>query len=122
MTPKGRSRQYVQQICSRIGEENIELGNACRRVVLREGAKANETPVDAVVQAAEAAVEGGKGPETGDKVHTAAVTEETGRWQVVDSTGKTRGFDEVRGEKIKGGGVVAVVAFRRRFNSNIVWD
>ena len=107
MTPKGRSRQYVQQICRRIGEDNIELGNACRRVVLTGSTKSKEAPVDAVVQAAEAVVEGGTRPETGDKVNTATapavVTEEMGRWQVVDSTGQTRAFDEVRREEIKGG-------------------
>lgn len=101
LTPKGRSRQYVQQICRRIGEENIELGNACRRVVLRGGAKPNETPADAVAQTAEAVVETGEVAETEDKVHTTVVGEETGRWQVVDGTGNTRVFDEVRRKDVK---------------------
>lgn len=97
LTPKGRSRQYVQKICRRIGEENIELGNACCRVVLRGGAKPNETPAGAVVQAGEAVVESREVAKPGDKL----VAEEAGRWQVVDSAGNTRVFDEVRRKDIK---------------------
>ncbi|CAN0125787.1 unnamed protein product, partial [Ectocarpus sp. 4 AP-2014] len=35
MTPAGRSRQYVREICRRIGEDKIELGNACLSVAAK---------------------------------------------------------------------------------------
>lgn len=95
MTPAGRSRQYVGEICRRIGEDKIELGNACRGVSLR---KARSGQGEAVGSTAEQAVdgepvagEGGNGIKEGENGK-----EERGRWQVMDSQGKTRCFDEVR--------------------------
>lgn len=106
MTPAGRSRQYVQEISRRIGQENLELGNACRGVVLRGGAEPDKVPVDGVLQEPQAVVEGVEGAGAGDPVDAAeeaAVGGETGRWGVVDSKGTTRVFDEVRGDELREG-------------------
>lgn len=109
LTPAGRSRQYVQEICRRIGEDKIELSNACRRVVARdpkpaghseeggqEGEEEEETPAEVLVEAVEAVEGSSEG--SGDASDGVKVKkeEESGRWEVVDSKGKTRYFDEVR--------------------------
>lgn len=116
LTPAGRSRQYVQEICRRIGEDKIELGNACRRVVVRDPKEAasrgeengheaeheheeeeqeGETPAEVFVEAVEAAEGGSEGSgEASDGVKVKK-EEDSGRWEVVDSKGKTRYFDEV---------------------------
>lgn len=108
LTPAGRSRQYVQEICRRIGEDKIELGNACRRVVARapksagqsEEEEEEEAPAEVLVEAAEAVEGGSEGSgETSDGVKVKK-EEDSGRWEVVDSKGKTRYFDEVKVEWI----------------------
>lgn len=96
MTPAGRSRQYVREICRRIGEDNIELGNACRGVSLRkarsgQGEEAVGSTAEQAVDGEPVAEEGGNGNEQEERGK-----EERGRWQVMDSQGKTRCFDEVR--------------------------
>lgn len=104
MTPEGRSRQYVQEICRRIGEDKIELGNGCRRVAPRDPKAAGrdqagveqeeeeETPAEVLVEAVAGASEGSDESTDGVKVKE----EEAGRWEVVDAKGDTRFFDEVR--------------------------
>ncbi|CAN0082345.1 unnamed protein product [Pylaiella littoralis] len=131
MTPEGRSRRYVQEICRRIGGDKIELGNACRRVSAR-GQQKHETrrattKTAATVAVAQEVNEGGGGGGRGEgegetptgvlgseeseegsdgvqvKVkgimekgeEEAEEEEEAGRWEVVDSQGKARFFDEV---------------------------
>lgn len=105
LTPAGRSRQYVQEICRRIGDDKIELGNACRRVVARDPKAAagqseeeGETPAEVLVEAAEAVEGGSEGSgEISDGVKVKK-EEDSGRWEVVDGKGNTRYFDEVRTE------------------------
>eukprot|EP00752_Nemacystus_decipiens_P004454 g4067.t1 len=103
LTPAGRSRQYVEEICRRIGEDTIELGNACRRVAARDPKGAaevqseedDETPAEVLVEAAEAVEGGSEGSgETSDGVKVKK-EEDSGRLEVVDGKGKTRYYDEV---------------------------
>ncbi len=111
MTPEGRSRQYVREICRRIGEDKIELGNACRRVASRDPKAAGrdeagveqeeqeeeEAPAEVLVEAVAGASEGSDESADGVKVKKEK-EEEAGRWEVVDAKGETRFFDEVRGQ------------------------
>lgn len=126
MTPEGRSRRYVQEICRRIGEDKIELGNACCGVRARgskatrasaataaapragqEGApeekEEGETPAEVLVVAEEGTVsEESEEGSDGVKVKVkgkgggSGALEDAGRWEVVDGRGRTRCFDEVR--------------------------
>ncbi|CAM9760750.1 unnamed protein product, partial [Ectocarpus sp. 12 AP-2014] len=117
MTPAGRSRQYVREICRRIGEDKIELGNACRSVAAKrpkpvtaeaaghqEGEKGGGG-ADVVVE--DSVVEGAGSEGSGEGVDVVEVKvkakedeedqgdDEAGRWRVVDARGKARFFDEV---------------------------
>lgn len=121
MTPAGRSRCYVQEICRRIGEEKIELGNACHGVKARgiktpspkqgtaaaaaasgttEAKEEVETPAVVLVEegtGSEESEEGSDGVKVKVKAKgSGAPQEDSGRWEVVDSKGKKRYFDEVR--------------------------
>ena len=86
MTPANRSKEYVQNICRHIGEENIELGNGCCGVSLREPKCNSDDSAPAEALAAAGGNEGGEIPARG-------------RWEVSDSRGKKRFFDEVQGRQ-----------------------
>lgn len=72
-TPAGRSRRYVEEICSRIGKDNIELGNGCTKVAKIESEVATMGVTSGEAQ---------------------AFTTRTG-WKVTDSKGAERIFDKV---------------------------
>lgn len=119
MTPAGRSRQYVREICRRIGEDKIELGNACRSVAAKRpklntaaaaataGHEGEEKGEGAEVMVEDSVVEGGGSEGSGEGTDVVEVKvkvkakeedhgdEEAGRWEVVDARGKARFFDEV---------------------------
>lgn len=119
MTPAGRSRQYVREICRRIGEDKIELGNACRSVAAKRpkpntaaagaGHRGGEEGGGPDVMVEDSVVEGGGSEGSGEGTDVVEVKvkakeeegedggdDEAGRWKVVDARGKARFFDEVR--------------------------
>lgn len=95
MTPAGRSRQYVKKLCGLIGEEKIELGNACSSVALRK-LEPSDTAAEVLIDAAEVVVGAGTGEgQEGEEADGKEDEENAGRWEVLDDRGNKRYFDEV---------------------------
>lgn len=116
MTPAGRSRQYVEEICRRIGEDNIELDNACVSVVATkempptvESPTNNTAPMSMVTKSGHptaksngtptVAVNGGTSAGGGEALlkndRTGADGGQGRKWEIKDSQGNTRLFDQV---------------------------
>lgn len=93
-TPASRSRQYVQEICRRIGEDRIELGNACVKV---ERVGSQPKGFANGLDGKHNYVSNGNGQPHADKAgrSRAGVETEGNAWKATDSKGKPRVFDEV---------------------------